>query len=306
MGTSNTKAYLALIFICVVWGTTYLALRIGVEGFPPFLFSGIRQAVAGSMLLLFLLLFRRKFEWRWKTVQQQIVPGILMIGFGNGLVGWAEMYIPSGLAALLCSLMPLFVVLINLSSEGAAKLNWKIISGLMTGLLGMAVIFQENLHDLMNRQYFLGILFTCIAAFSWAFGSILNKRRSAGADPFYNASLQMISGGVFMLLLSLLFDDLKGVSMTQESFYALIYLIVFGSIGAFIAYLYALTKLPVGLVSVYAYVNPLVAVLLGYVILNEKLNEYTIVAFVLIVLGVYLVNWGYRSQTIVKKKLGFS
>ncbi|AHM62901.1 hypothetical protein D770_23280 [Flammeovirgaceae bacterium 311] len=307
MEISNTKAYLALTFICLVWGTTYLALRIGVEAFPPFLFSGIRQTTGGGLLLLFLLFFRRSFAWSWKTVGQQIVPGILMIGLGNGLVGWAEMYIPSGLAALLCSMMPLFVVLINLFSEGFSRLNWKIITGLITGLMGMVAIFQENLHDLMNRQYLLGIIFCSIAAFSWAFGSIINKRRSAGADPFYNASLQMIAGGIFLLLTGLVFDDLSRASaMTQESFFALLYLIIFGSIGAFIAYLYALTKLPVGLVSVYAYINPLVAVLLGYFILNERLNEYTIIAFLLIVLGVYLVNSGYKSQSLEKKKLGLS
>lgn len=298
MGAGNTKAYLAVLFICLIWGTTYLALRIGVEGYPPFLFSGIRQTTGGLLLLLILLALGRKMDWQWKTVRQQILPGILMIGLGNGLVGWAEMYIPSGLAALICSMMPLYVVLINLSTEGFASLNWKIILGLVIGMLGMAVIFQDNLQDLMNPHYSLGILFTCIAAFSWALGSIINKRNASGTDPFYKAALQMASGGIFLLFTGLLFDDLsRAATMSSESLWALLYLIVFGSIGAFIAYLYALSKLPVGLVSVYAYINPLVAVVLGYLVLQEKLNASTFLAFFLIVLGVYFVNAGYKSKS---------
>ncbi len=307
MDANNTKAYLALLFICLIWGTTYLALRIGVEGYPPFLFSGIRQSIGGGTLLLILLALGRKMDWQWKTVRQQILPGVLMIGLGNGLVGWAEMYIPSGLAALICSMMPLYVVCINLLAEGTATLNWKIVTGLMVGVLGMGVIFQDNLHDLVNQQYFLGIIFTCIAAFSWALGSIINKRSKTGTDPFYKAALQMASGGIFLLLMGLVFDDLsKATTMSSDSLWALLYLILFGSIGAFIAYLYALSKLPVGLVSIYAYVNPLVAVLLGYVVLQEKLTFNTLLAFLLIVVGVYFVNAGYKTKTPVKKALKFS
>lgn len=308
MEAPKTKAYLALIFICLVWGTTYLALRIGVEGYPPFLFSGIRQTTAGLLLLGTLFFLGKKFDWRWAKVKAQILPGILMIGLGNGLVGWAELYIPSGLAALICSMMPLYVVFINLYTEGRATLNRKIVGGMVMGMLGMAVIFQDNLQDLMNPGYFIGIVFTCIAAFSWAFGSILNKKRSSTVeDPFYRAALQMLSGGVFLLLTGLIFDDLSQVSsMTQESFYALLYLIVFGSIGAYISYLYALTQLPVGLVSIYAYINPLVAVVLGYFVLNERLNGHTVLAFILIAAGVYLVNAGYKVKPVPKKALEFS
>jgi drug/metabolite transporter (DMT)-like permease len=209
------------------------------------------------------------------------------------------MYIPSGLAALICSMMPLYVVLINLLAEGWTSLNWKIVLGLLIGMLGMGVIFQDNLQDLMNQQYALGILFTCIAALSWAMGSILNKRNVTGTDPFYKAALQMSFGGLFLLLMGLVFDDLsKAATMPAESLWALLYLIVFGSIGAFIAYLYALSKLPVGLVSVYAYINPLVAVVLGYAVLQEKLNASTFLAFFLIVLGVYFVNAGYKARAL--------
>ncbi|MEI6946480.1 EamA family transporter [Paraflavisolibacter sp. H34] len=292
------KAYLALAFICVVWGTTYLAVRVGVKDFPPFLFMGMRQTMAGLLLAAFLWLSGKKPAWSWSLFGQQLVPGLCMITFGNGIIGWAVQYIPSGLAALICSMIPLYVILINLVLDRKDRLNWQIGVGTFLGLAGIVLIFRNQLAALQNRQYLAGMIITIISCISWAAGTIYTQKNRKGTDPFLNASVQLFTGGAGILILSLLFEKNTALPpVSASTLFAWIYLVVIGSVAAFAAYLYALSKLPVGLVTVYAYVNPLVAVVLGFLILNEQITLYTVVATVVILFGVYLVNTGFRLKT---------
>ncbi len=295
---TQTKAYLALTFICIVWGTTYLAMRVGVAQFPAFAFSAIRQVTAGGILLLYVWLSGRKGAISWQYLKRQAILGFLMITIGNGLVGWAEMYIPSGLAALICAMMPVFVVIINLSSRAEEKPNALIYSGLAFGVAGLLLVFREHITDLVNPDYRLGILFTFIAVSGWSLGSVVIKRMGAAQSPLMNAGFQLFFGGVGIWLFSFAFDDYtRFATVDWQGMSALLYAIVFGSLGAFVCYLYALQHLPVGLASIYAYVNPLVAVLLGWWLLNEKLNMLIVLAFLITVTGIFLVNRGYRLKT---------
>ncbi|MDZ4679501.1 MAG: EamA family transporter [Saprospiraceae bacterium] len=292
-----TKAYIALAFVCFVWGTTYLALRVGVTHFPAFLFSAVRQTIAGILLVTIAVVWgkeRLSFE---KGAIRYVVPGILMISLGNGLVGWAQQYIPSGLAALICSIMPVWVVIINLSSSKSDRPNWQIALGLALGCAGMAVVFRDNVADLANWDYLFGIVLTFVATLSWALGSIYAKQKPGNSGLLANAGLQLFFGGLGLFAFSLAFDDYsRWHGFVDEGIWALIYLVIFGSIGAFAAFSYALSKLPVGLVSIYAYINPLVAVFLGWLILSEKFNPAVLVALLLTVGGVFIVNKGYRAR----------
>jgi len=300
---NNPKAYFAFIFICIVWGTTYLALRIGVMHFPAFLFAGVRQVISGVLLSGIALLLFKKADWSRRNLAQQALIGFLLITLGNGLVTWSEKVIPSGIAALICSTMPISAVIINITT-GKDKLNPLIGVGMFLGLLGVAVIFKDNVSDLSNTDYLLGIAVLFIATTAWAMGSIMNKRRTGAINPIFNSGLQLFFGGVIMLLISPVTDDYSTIDMNaSEGLWALAYLIVFGSVLAFAAYMYALKELPVGLVTSYAYVNPLVAVVLGYLVLHETLNWYTALAFVFVIGGVYLVNKGYRKQHALQEKL---
>jgi drug/metabolite transporter (DMT)-like permease/ribosomal protein S18 acetylase RimI-like enzyme len=298
MHASNTKAYLALAVVCFVWGTTYLAIRIGVSSFPPFLFSAVRQLSAGALLLIFLKLAGTKLTITRREIWQQAFAGVLLLAFGNGLIAWAERYIPSGLAALLVAIMPVYIVLINaVASGGRERPNWKVSIGLLLGCVGLVLIFRDNLADLANRAYLLGIGVALLASFCWAVGTVYTKRRRSMANAFVNAGVQMLSGGVALLLMSIFLDDYSELStLTADSLWALAYLIVFGSIISYGCYLYALERLPAGLISVYAYINPLVAILLGYFILDEKLTWLTALAFGTIVTGVFFMNRGYKVQ----------
>lgn len=294
----HTKAYLALIFICIVWGTTYLAIRVGVEHFPAaFLFAGIRQVSSGLIIMIAGYIMSKEIDISFKSLRHHLLVGFLLITVGNGVVTWAEKYVPSGVAALICSLMPIVTVIINLTSGDKEKLNPMVGLGMVLGFGGVGLIFKDNFADLGNTNYLLGIIGLLCATSSWALGSVINKRKAKPTNPIFNSGIQLFFGGAILFALSPLFDDYsKPLTWNAEATWMMAYLIVFGSVLAYTAYMYALKELPVGLVTTYAYVNPLVAVILGYFILSEDLNWYIAGAFLSIILGVYLVNKGYRKQ----------
>lgn len=298
-----TVAYFALAAVCIIWGTTYLALRIAVLHFPPFLFTAIRQLTAGILLLGFMLLLTNAKLPSVKNLIPQAIAGFFMIAMGNGLVAWAEMEIPSGIAAIICSLMPVLVILMNLSVNRDEKPTLPIILGVLIGLTGIVTIFSEHLGEFSKTQYIVGIVLIVLAVSGWAAGSIWIKKQPTNSDPFINAGLQMFFGGLWLIPLSLVFDDLSSVHWSAESFYSLLYLIIFGSIIAYASYSYALKKLPMTIVSLYAYINPLVAVMLGWLILDEKLNGTIVLGILITIAGIYIVNQGYRFQIIRKIQL---
>lgn len=293
-------AYIALAAVCVIWGTTYLALRIAVLHFPPFLFTAIRQITAGVLLIGFMLTVAKTALPTKEQMLKQAIAGFFLISMGNGLVAWSEMHIPSGIAAIICSLMPMVVILINLSINREERPTFPIVIGVAIGLLGIVMIFGEHISEFSNIKYLMGILVTLVAVLSWASGSIWIKKHNTNTNPFLNAGLQMFFGGLLVLPLSLLFDDLSAVSWTPEAAYSMLYLIVFGSIIAYASYSYALRKLPMTIVSLYAYVNPLVAVVLGWLVLDEKLNTKIGLAILITVAGIYIVNRGYQLRDLWK------
>lgn len=295
--TPTTKAYIALVFVCIVWGTTYLALRVGVMHYPAFLFAGVRQVVSGIILVMIALMANKNKDISAKNILRQMLVGFLMLTVGNGCVTWGERTVPSGVAALICSAMPLFAVSFNLMSSQKEKFNTLIGVGMLLGTCGVALIFRQNLAALSDTGYLMGILAVLLATASWAMGSIVNKKNVNPVNPFFNSGLQLLFGGLFMLVISPAVDDLKHVELyNKEGLLSLVYLIIFGSVLGYGAYMYCLSKLPVGIATIYAYINPLVAVVLGYFLLGEELNIYTALAFATIVGSVFMVNKGYRQQ----------
>jgi len=293
----NIIAYLALVVVCIVWGTTYFALRVGVEAFPPFLFSAIRQVLAGGILLLILKL-AGSLKIDRTLLPAQFILGILMIAFGNGVIGWSERYIPSGLAALIVSILPVYIVVINYMTHiDKRKPNKYIVSGLLLGSLGIVLIFRDNINDLTNPDYLIGMLLAFGACLSWAWGSVFTKHKVPKGNVITNAAFQMLFGGIILFGMSLLMDDYSELKAVEsESIWALGYLVVIGSVLAYPCYVYALEKLPIGIVSLYAYINPLVALMLGYVFLNETITGITVLACVCVLGGVYFINRGCKNK----------
>jgi drug/metabolite transporter (DMT)-like permease len=297
---TSTKAYIALIIVCIFWGTTYLALRIGVKDFPPFLFSGIRQVGAGVLLFIAMFFMGKLEKLTLKDIARQALPGVLLITFGNGIIAWAELYIPSGLAALIVSVMPIYVVIINLIiGKAQQQFNRKIISGFILGCAGIVLIFKDNLSDLGKPEYFWGVIASFAACSFWAMGSIYIKSNTFRTNAYSNAAIQFTSGGIGCFIFSFFFDDYSRFNeVTSESLWALIYLTLIGSILAYMSYLYAIKHLPIVVVSTYAYVNPVIAILLGVAILNEKITWTTVLALLVTLYGVYLINSGYRKAPV--------
>ena len=296
-------AILALAAVCFIWGTTYLALRIGVTGFPPFIFSAMRQISAGAILLgVMLRVGQVKFP-EWNIVRNQAVAGFFMFTMGNGLVGWAEVHVSSGLAAIISSMVPIWIILLNMQVSKDEKPNFPIVAGLLVGLSGIIMIFGQHLNEFSNPAYQWGIGAMFVANISWAAGSVWIKKKNQESNLFVNAGLQMLFGGLFMLPFSAISDDYSQFQFTPAIAYSLIYLILIGSIVAYICFTFAIKHLPMTIVSMYAYINPLVAVLLGWVILDEKFTLTIFIAMLITVAGVYLVNRGYQLRKEWKAQL---
>lgn len=294
MKGNNRNAYLALLAVCILWGTTYLALRVGVKSFPPFLFAGIRQLIAGGLLITFFIIKKEAFPPKKELIRHAIA-GFLMIAMGNGIISYAEKYVTSGLTALICSLMPVWVILINMGNGNSEKPNLQIYIGIFLGMIGLLLIFKDNISDFYRTEYTFGIIIIFIATFSWALGSVFAKKTPPTANPLMSAGLQMLFGGAVLLACSPFLDTYGLYTIQQDGWYALIYLIIFGSIVAYGCYAYALTKLPLTIVSLYAYVNPIVAIFLGWIILDEALNAMIFIAFITTVSGIFLVNRGFQT-----------
>ncbi|WP_121012588.1 EamA family transporter [Saccharothrix australiensis] len=270
----------ALGVVYVVWGSTYVAIRFTIETIPPLLSAGTRFLAAGLVLALVL---RGRMRMTGPQLRTAVLVGLLLPVWGNGLVVVAEQSVSSGLAALLVASVPLYVVLFRrLGGERPPRVTY---AGVALGLVGLGVLL---LHDVGGSTWW-GPWLVLLAAFGWALGSYLNGRLPSG-DPFAMSSVEMIVGGLVLTLGGLVAGErFAPAAVSPASWWAWGYLVVFGSLLAFSSYVYVLGKLPVSTVATYAYVNPVIAVLLGVWLADERFGAYQLAGGVLVVLAVGLV-----------------
>ena len=291
MKRNRLLAYSALAVVCIVWGTTYLGIRVGVATFPPLFFSVFRMLLAGTLILI---VFHRRIRWQdltLKTLGQQTIAGLFMFGIGNGLVSVAEVGISSGLASIIGSMSPIWVMVFNRIMNPKEKITSGLILGTLTGLLGIYLIFGGSMADTDHATGW-GVLAMFTAVLAFAGGSVWIKIRKLAGDPFGTAAIQMVSGGLLLLPVSAFTEDWSGITFDTKSILVIGYLVVFGSLLGYFCYLYAIRRLPVTLVSIYSYINPVVAVLLGWLLLNEPLTGRMILGMAITLAGVWLVNRG--------------
>ena len=291
MDKAKFSAYFAWISICIIWGTTYLAIRVGVAELPPMLFAGVRWIAAGGILLILLNLRGRSLP-RPKDLKQLAIVGVLLLGIANGLVVVAEQWLPSGLTALIISTLPFWMVGLEFITAKGPKINLIIIIGLLLGMVGTVIIFTRDLDITVDSNILLGGLCLLGAVISWSLGSIYWKYKHVDVDPFMGASVQMLIAGILQTALGFILGEQNAFQLTQTGFIALGYLIVFGSIFGYASYIYAVKHLPLSLVSTYAYINPVIALVLGWYILSEPLTITVFIAAALIFSGVVLVKRG--------------
>ena len=288
----KTKIWIALLALYIVWGSTYLAIRFAVDTIPPFLQAGLRFLISG----LILVIWRRaagdempSFK-QWKSLA--IVGTLLLLG-GNGLVSFAEQRIASGVAALIIGTVPLWLVLIEAIRPGGVRPSWRALIGLIVGFGGIYLLIGPS--ELTGKFQFdvLGTLTLITAAFLWSVGSIYSRSAELPKSALMTTGAEMLAGSIPIFIVSILFGEWKSFSFAQvsvQSWLALLYLITFGSMVGFVAYIWLLQNAPVSLVATYAYVNPLVAVLLGSWFAQESLTGRTLVAAGIIIGSVVFIN----------------
>jgi len=283
------KAYGAWLSVCFFWGTTYLAIRIGVESLPPALFAGIRWLTAGLLFLLILRIRGVPFPERREYLNLAVVAVMLLV-IANGCVVWAEQWVPSGLTALIVATLPFWMAGIETQLPTGNPLTARKVIGIVIGFAGLVLLFYPDLNTSFDRAYLWGIFVLFIAPFSWAIGSLYSKYRPVKSQPLMAAAAQMVIAGIVLIGIGILAQETGRFHFNMAGFGAMAYLIMFGSIVGYGSYIYSLTKLPAAKVSLFAYINPVIAVFLGWLILDERLDSYVFAATALILSGVLMVK----------------
>ncbi len=307
----NNKRNLILLIaafaaVYIIWGSTYLAIKYAIETMPTFLMAGFRFTIAGGVLYLIARLspsYEKPKLAHWRT---SLIVGALLLAGGNGGVVMAEHYVSSGLAALLVATVPFFVVLLNWLLLRQERPNLKVAGGLLIGFIGVWLLIPKSgAGGAGTDNQFLGAILLIAASLSWALGSLYGSRAESARSPILGAGMQMLSGGLLMLLIGTASGewsalDLEAVS--ARSWISLAYLIVIGAIVAYTAYSWLLKNAPPAMVSTYAYVNPAIAVFLGWAVAGETLTGQMLMGAAIIVGSVALITSHKKEKKEIVEK----
>jgi drug/metabolite transporter (DMT)-like permease len=296
----NVRGFVHLLVVYIVWGSTYLGIRIAVRdgsGFPPFAMAGSRIFVASLILLTWGALAKRSLRPTRNDIQMFIASGALLWLGGNGLVSWAEIRVESAHAALVVASLPLWTTTLESFLDRRAP-TWRLLASLAIGMSGVAVLNYPVLRA-GSRSDAIAVAALLFAVVSWGIGSVMQKRRPITLSGEVSSGYQLLFGSFFLLAASWLIGEPRP-HPTAEAWWAWGYLVVFGSVIAFTSFVKALQLLPVHVVATYAYVNPVIAVLLGWLILSERITAWTILGSVLVILGVAGVFHEQRHRAAAK------
>jgi drug/metabolite transporter (DMT)-like permease len=293
MAALRGKALIAYLLVCVFWGSTYLAIRIGVGVFPPFLFAGVRFFIAGVLLLAGALFFGDSLPATLRDWVVLAIVGVFLLAGGNAMVVWAEQYTPSGVASIFVVTVALWMAFFDaVIPGGPGRVSLRVIAGLLLGFLGTILLVGTNPAAILSADL-RGPLALTGASASWAFGSVYYKRQRPTASPYIAASVQMLAGGAVVTALGLALGEGSRVHLSTTGLEALAYLVVFGSLVGYSAYAYALKHAPATIVGTYSYVNPVIAVLLGWLLLGEAVTPRTFLAMALILGAVVWIQFSH-------------
>jgi drug/metabolite transporter (DMT)-like permease len=284
-----TRAYLAWGVICLVWGTTFLVNKVAIDAIPPLRLTGIRFLVAGLVLQGVVLARRRRSGAPAVPLRAGLV-GIVTLGIGTGVTVWAQQWLPSGLTSVLTAATPFWMVLLDAAMPGGTRPSRHALGGLLLGLCGILLIASQQPLGSLRADYLWAVGTVLLAGVAWSSGSILTRHQKGGHDALAVASAQMGWAGAALLVGSLAAGERMPGPLSLVALAEVAYLTVFGSCIAFVCYLYALRHLPVAFVSTFTYVNPVLALWLGWLILDERLTAGIVAATVLIFAGLLLTR----------------
>lgn len=288
--------FACFIIIYLVWGTTYLANSWGLHSFPPFILAGLRFSIAGAMMLIIIRL-KSPLKVSSKLLKETLLAGLLFFAVGNGMLVWGLQFIESGIASLIIALQPL-VILLMLWIFYAKKPKWLSLFGTMLGFVGMYLLVNQATF-IQNKDWLKGFAAILFATTAWGYISIRISEKKSKENIFLVAGLQMLFGGVILLLMGLILGDFSRMdwtSISDKSFYSLLFLILFGSIIAFSAFNYLLLKVSPVKIATATYVNPLVALFLGWWLNNEVFSSRSIIAAFVLLFSVFLINTSKQKK----------
>ncbi|ADW67616.1 EamA family transporter [Granulicella tundricola] len=294
MTQSRLSPRVLIAFACVYffWGSTYVAIRFGVEVLPPFVLAGVRFMIAGPLMLLVCAARGLKLKQSPRDFAWLAVIGILMLGVGNTSLVWCEQFLSSGLSSLLLAVIPLYVALFEVflpRGEGLRAKGWL---GITIGFAGLVILvwpgLLESLHG--SRTQLIGTIVALMGALSWTSGSILSRRTSLATTAFVAAAWEMVFAGLFNTSVMLATHSYRDIHWNTQAVLSIAWLVTFGSIVGYTAYIYLLDNVPVAKVSTYAYINPIVAVVLGAIFLHERMVPIEYAGMAAILIAVYLVT----------------
>lgn len=295
---SDLKLLICLIIVGLVWGTTYLGISIAIETIPPWYSTTLRNFLAASIVLCYLL-YSKDLVWiGWKSLMHQAIASVLMLVFANGFTTIAEQTLPSGLTSIISAFNPVVVFLLSIVFS-LQKATIRGFVGVAVGFCGMLFIFKDGLGDILNPNYKTGIIFLSIAILSWAGGTIFTKKIGQSKNSIaLNIFYQFLIAAIVQFILALIFYDKSNIeNWSSRSLIAVCYLAVFGSVIALFAYQYALKKVSPIQVSILTYINTIIAVFLGWLIKDEVIKNNFVIATLLIIAGVFIINYKKKASS---------
>ncbi|WP_312391063.1 EamA family transporter [Chryseobacterium sp.] len=298
----NYKLTFAILTVAIVWGTTFLSIRVAVETIPAWFVAGIRQFLA-AIIMFIILVYRKQFKWiGWKNLKYQLIFSLLMLVIANGLTTVAEETLTSSLTSLISATSPILVFLGSVAL-GLQKFTFRALIGILMCFSGILFIFWDGIKDLANPDYRFGIFLLFIAILGWASGTIFTKKLNIQSSNIsLNLFYQFAFAGILQIIFAFTFlENYNFESWTLKSISAMIYLSLFGSVAAFFCYHYALTKVSPVQVSILAYINTIISIFLSWLILDEKISAKFIVAAILIIAGVFVIN--YNREMFKKQRI---
>jgi drug/metabolite transporter (DMT)-like permease len=296
---SRWQVILAFGLVYLFWGSTYLAIDIAVQSIPPGLMCAVRFVIAGVVMLFVCALTGRRIWYTPRQIASSCVVGVLLLMGGNLTLSYAELSVSTGLAALIVAITPLWFLVLDSMLLGHHRIAPRGKAGLALGVVGLLVLFYPELtaSTALGRKELWASLSLIGGSFSWALGSVLSKRWQSGMDPFSSTGWQVTAAGVANFVFAVLVEDLHRVVWTTRGIAAVAYLVVCGSWIGYTAYIWLLEHVPTSKVSTYAYVNPVVAVFLGWVVLHERVSKFILAGSAVVVLSVILVTSAKVKET---------
>ena len=289
---NQTRIFVAFAAVYVIWGSTYLFIRFAIDTIPPFILGTWRYAIAGGALYAFALMRKAPRPTR-AELQIAIITGLLMPGMGNGGVIWAEQTVSSSLVALIVSMVPIWIVLIDWLRPSGRRPRPMMFLGLTLGFLGMIILIGPSSLIGQGTVPISGLLVLFVGSVGWSIGTLLTRKKRAGGSPILFSAIQMLSAGAGFGIASLLFGEYSTFSVAQistRSWLSVAFLVVAGSIIAYTAYVYLLKHTSAAKAATYAYVNPVIAVILGWLFANEPIGARTLVAAAVLLAGVAIIT----------------